>query len=98
MADFQSIAESFTAAGAGSEVLQLRAGGCHILTWHLSGTFVADMDIQVASPGGTDWVTIAGETQSSPAIRNVTLVGSWDVRLNCTDYTSGTAVNEVKGI
>ena len=88
-----SVEAIFTATGR-SNVLQLRHGGVHHFTWHLSGSFVATVSLEVADPGGSNWVVIDADT--AEMMRNGQLAGSWDLSLNCTSYTSGAVVAEVK--
>lgn len=63
------------------------------ITIQFIGPFSADIDIEASLDGGSTWGQV-GSTQSAPGVQE--LPGTYELlRLNTTDYTSGTPVVKV---
>lgn len=92
-----SVTSSFTGTGTSAEILVPRG---QQLTVSISGTFSATVALQQLIQGA--WVTI----QSFTAVGSATLTAENGVqqeaqcryRLNCTSFTSGTAVSTINGM
>lgn len=56
----------------------------------IGGTFVATLSLQRTFDGGATWLTI--KTYTAAVEENLQVADSCQVRLQCTAYTSGTAV------
>lgn len=61
---------------------------------HISGTFVADLDLQISLDDGTTWHTLA--TVTAPAIQEVPQAAT-HLRFDTTSYSSGTPVAKLTG-
>jgi hypothetical protein len=91
-----TITVSFTGTGAGTQILVPNES---TITYDLSGTFDATMQLVYSQNGGASWIvalelTAAG---SGEYIVNSKTGGSSLVMWRCTAFTSGAAVTEMTG-
>ena len=88
--DFQILSGSFTGTGR-SDWLVSDSRNKGIMTYQITGTFVATVDIQRSSDDGNTWDDVVGETFTIPADGNITTGSDAFVySLNCSAFTSGT--------
>jgi hypothetical protein len=80
---------SFTATGAG-EVVEIVAPKYFDLS--IFGTFTGTVQLQRKRPSDSTWRVVKEYTEASEDLEDTGLVASgvWQVRLECTSYTSGT--------
>ena len=87
----QTVAESFTSAVAGTNIISVRAN--ETFDFSISGTFVAPVPVQRRRAGASTWMPV--EEHTAPMERVLRNAGAYDIRLECTAFTSGTAVCEL---
>lgn len=90
MADVNQVNENLSGAGAGS-VLNIKGIKLHNFSVFIrdgATPLVATIDLEVQRPGDDDWNILETYT-TYPQIRTGTIVGSYEMRLNVSSYTSG---------
>lgn len=60
----------------------------------ISGTFTASVTLQAEDAQG-NWIDVPAQSHTAPAFANSVSAGARNWRLNCSAYTSGTAVYEL---
>lgn len=82
---------SFGATGTSSSIA---VGAGELIDFSVSGTFVGTLQIQRRKPGDSTWLVI--ESHTGAAERVLRNASNYDMRVECSAYTSGTAAGYIE--